>query len=260
MLIFGGVYSNVQALDKMIRIANKKGIPAQNVICTGDVVAYCADPELSVQRIKDWGIRCIAGNVELQLREGEEDCGCDFNDGSRCDLFSRQWYPFAQSELSKEAIDWMDQLPDHLSFRYAGLRGIVVHGSATYVSDYIFASTPWSEKEKQFELTGADFILGGHCGLPFSQARDNKFWLNPGVIGMPANDATSRVWYMVLDDSNGFNYEHKNFEYDHRTAAARMRSKKLTEAYALTLETGLWDNCEILPAAETAVQGVRIEF
>jgi predicted phosphodiesterase len=260
VLVFGGVYSNLQALEKMMEVANDLGIAPGNIICTGDVVGYCAEPEAVVQKIKTWGIHCIAGNVELQLRDGEEDCGCDFNEDSRCDIFSRQWYPFAQSALSTEAIQWMHQLPHHLEFQYAGLKGRVVHGSTTEVSGYVFASTPWEEKVKHLALANVDFILGGHCGLPFSQQNEEKYWLNPGVIGMPANDGTTRVWYMLLDDTNGFNFEHHSFEYDHTTAAAQMRAHKLPAAYALTLETGLWDNCEILPPAETAAQGQRISF
>lgn len=258
VLVFGGVYSNLQALESMIALANKFAIPAQNIICTGDVVGYCADPEAVVQKVRDWGIHCIAGNVELQLRDGEEDCGCDFNDGSRCDIFSRQWYPYAQSVLSQEAIKWMHELPHHLQLEYAGLKGRVVHGSVTEVSGYVFSSTPWQEKAQQLALAEVDFMLTGHSGLPFSEQQGNQHWLNPGVIGMPANDGTTRVWYMILDDTNGFAYEHHSFEYDHATTALKMRTHRLPEAYALTLETGLWDNCEILPPAETAAQGVKL--
>lgn len=258
VLVFGGVYSNLQALEKMMSLAADLNIAPQNIICTGDVVGYCADPEAVVQKVKDWGIHCIAGNVELQLRDGEEDCGCDFNDGSRCDLFSRQWYPYAQSVLSQEAINWMHELPHHIQLNYAGLKGQVVHGSVTEVSGYIFASTPWQEKARHLTLAEAGFILAGHSGLPFSEQQDGKHWINPGVIGMPANDGTTRVWYTLLDDTNGLTYKHHSFEYDHATAATRMRSHRLPVAYALTLETGLWDNCEILPPTETAAQGHKL--
>jgi len=44
LLLFGGVYSNYEAITRMRRIALDKGIPPDRVICTGDVVAYCADP------------------------------------------------------------------------------------------------------------------------------------------------------------------------------------------------------------------------
>jgi predicted phosphodiesterase len=260
LLVFGGVYSNLQSLERLMLLAKEHGIAPGNIICTGDVVGYCAEPEAVVEQVKNWGIHCIAGNVELQLRDGEEDCGCDFNDGSRCDLFSRQWYPYAQSTLSAAAIDWMHKLPHHLQFHYAGLRGRVVHGSTTEVSGYVFASTPWSEKAKQLEIAEADLILAGHAGLPFSQQEAGRHWLNAGVIGMPANDSTTRVWYLILNDDHDFTYQHQSFEYDHQLTAARMRKQGLPNAYALTLETGLWDNCEILPQQETAAQGQRLEL
>lgn len=260
LLVFGGVYSNLQALEHIMKIAQMRNVSPDRIICTGDVVGYCAHPEETVQVIRNWGIHCIAGNVELQLRDGEEDCGCDFNDGSRCDIFSRQWYPYAQSVLSERSIEWMHSLPHHLRFSYAGLQAHVVHGSFEQVSGYVFASTPWERKAEQLRAASADIMLGGHCGLPFHDQDSGKYWLNPGVIGMPANDATTRVWYMMLGDLEGLSYQHCAFNYDHSAAAQAMREKRLPEAYALTLETGLWDNCEILPAEETAVQGQRLEL
>lgn len=262
LLIFGGSYSNFQALEKMREIAKSEAIPASNVICTGDVVGYCAQPEETVQAVIDWGIHSIAGNVEIQLREGQIDCGCDFRSGSRCDTFSRQWYPFAKDRLSETSINWMQDLPDFLKFTYAGRKFIVVHGDWFNTSAYVFQSTAWEEKAKNFDASNSDVILAGHCGLPFSTDRYNKLWLNPGVIGMPANDATSRVWYMILDiDKTGeLLYTHYSFTYDNIKAAALMREKYLPEEYAKTLETGLWDNCEILPDRETSLQGLTIKF
>jgi len=42
IVIFGGVYSNLHALEALINYTTNCGIPPENVICTGDVVAYCA--------------------------------------------------------------------------------------------------------------------------------------------------------------------------------------------------------------------------
>ena len=53
-------------------------------------------------------------------------------------------------------------------------------------------------------------------------------------------------------------FRHLSYSYDHLTAARLMRETRLPQPYALTLETGLWDNCEILPEAETAAQGRKI--
>ena len=260
ILVFGGVYSNLQALQTMQSIAKAEGIAPDRIICTGDVVGYCAQPEEVVTAVREWGIHTIAGNVEIQLREGQDHCGCDFDAGSRCDVFSTQWYPYAQKSLSPASLEWMQTLPDFIDFRLGNKRGIVVHGSYHETSGYVFKSSPWPTKQQNFDATQTDLILAGHCGLPFSEEQNNKLWLNPGVIGMPANDATPRVWYMLLeaDQTGEVRYSHRAFEYDHGIAADLMLANHLPEQYALTLSTGVWDNCEILPDCETKMQGVPL--
>ena len=44
VLIFGGVYSNLQALEALQKTANALDIRPENIICTGDIVGYCAQP------------------------------------------------------------------------------------------------------------------------------------------------------------------------------------------------------------------------
>ncbi len=261
ILVFGGVYSNLQALERLMEIAVAEQIPAVNIICTGDIVGYCAQPEECLQRIRDWGIHCILGNVEIQLRDREEDCGCNFDDGSRCDLFSRQWYPFAKANVSEASVEWLQQMPDHLTFDYAGKRCTVVHGTVFKTAGYIFHSTDWSEKETNLAKAESEVILAGHCGLPFNDVQNGKYWLNAGVIGMPANDGTPRVWYMILDDAGPeLTFEHCAFDYDYQQAHQLMKQHHLPPQYAQTLLTGIWDNCEILPETETAQQGIVLDL
>lgn len=258
VLVFGGVYSNMQALEAIIQVAEQHDIAPKNIICTGDIVGYCAEPEAALQTVKNWGIHTILGNVEIQLRDKEEDCGCNFNEDSRCDIFSRQWYPYAQQNVSENSLKWLKTLPDHLTFEYANQKGIVVHGTFFETSGYMFKSTNWSEKERNFKAADANLILGGHCGLPFSDVKNGQYWLNAGVIGMPANDGTTNVWYMIMNDESNFTYEHQPLKYNYQQAHDLMQRHNLPPQYAKTLLTGLWDNCEILPVEETALQGQEI--
>ncbi len=261
LILFGGVYSNLQALERLVEIANEEGISPENCICTGDIVGYCAEPEETVALFRQWGAKSISGNVEQQLFEGAEDCGCDFMEGSRCDGFSKLWYPYSQMKLSEESIKWMGELPNHLAFTYGGKQVMVVHGSYNNVSEFIFESTPDHIKLDNFEQTQSDIIIAGHCGLPFHQKLGNRQWLNPGVIGMPANEGKTRVWYMVLEEINEeIKVSHNYFEYDHASANQLMIKNHLPEAYADTLLTGFWDNMEILPEAERQLQGKAYNF
>lgn len=261
ILLFGGVYSNLQALEAMKHLAEKENIAPENCICTGDIVGYCAQPEETVQLFKIWEPKSIAGNVEIQLREGAEDCGCDFRKGSRCDGFSQQWYLYAQSQLSKNSIDFVKTLPDHITFNYARKKVLVVHGSYFNTSEFIFKSTPWEIKAPNFEVNNYDVVIGGHCGLPFCDSKRDKLWLNPGVIGMPANDGTPLVWYAILNDKKGvLEYKHHTLNYNYKLTNNLMQNGLLPEEYARTIITGIWDNTEILPAVESGLQGFGIQL
>lgn len=261
VLLFGGVYSNYQALEAIIKVAKENAIASENCICTGDIVGYCAQPEETVTLFKNWGAMSISGNVEQQLFDDAEDCGCDFTEGSRCDGFSKLWYPYAKGQLSNDSIEWMGTLPNHITFNYAGKSIGIVHGSWDNVSDFIFESTADEFKLKNNKELNADVIVAGHCGLPFSQNIEQKHWLNPGVIGMPANDGTSRVWYMILEDKDGaLKYTHRYLEYDSETAFNLMKKNHLPMEYAETLVSGLWDNMEILNDAEKKLKGIPYNF
>lgn len=261
VLVFGGVYSNLQALEALRDKADRLGTPPENIICTGDIAGYCAQPEACIRFIAEWGVHAIAGNVELNLRDEQDDCGCNFNEGGRCDLNSRQWYPFVRENVSGRSLDWLKGLPDHLVFSYAGKKVAVVHGSWDYVSEFVFESTDWTIKDQSFLNSGVEVILAGHCGIPFTDAHQGKLWLNAGVIGMPANDGTPDTWYLLLDDRSGdLSFRFKRLTYDYQLAASLIRDKPLPQSYADTLVTGIWDNCEILPEEETRKQGKRLDI
>ncbi|HZH00299.1 MAG TPA: metallophosphoesterase family protein [Flavisolibacter sp.] len=259
LLFFGGVYSNLQALEALQQWATENSIASENIFCTGDILGYCAQPVECIQLIKSWGIQSIAGNVELQVRDKEADCGCDFKSGGRCDLFSRNWYSYIQSHIDEASIEWLYTLPHHMQIEYENQKIMIVHGSWFHTAEFIFASTPWQVKQENFLATETDIIIAGHCGLPFSDERDGKRWINPGVIGMPANDGTDRVWFGTMDRRDGgIHFQFHHLRYDNHKAYALMQANRLPQSYANTLLNGIWDNCEILPPDETARQGKEI--
>lgn len=281
LLVFGGAYSNLQALQAVRAEAERRGIPPQNVICCGDTAGYCADPEGCLDLIEDWGIHAIAGNVETNLVAGRDDCGCGFGDGSRCDMFAKLWYNYAANNISERNKAYMAALPDILRFTYAGKSVVVLHGSPRNQSEFVWRSTPAELKAQFGANAGAEVVIGGHCGLPFADSFElaadsrpsgrspspnrqpttgNGLWLNAGVIGMPANDGTPRTWFMTLDDKTGFDYHFHPLKYDHQGAKARMlNDRRLPVSYAATLTTGIWDNTEIMPPQEEAMEGIPLE-
>ncbi|MDC1481332.1 hypothetical protein N8146_03270 [Ascidiaceihabitans sp.] len=51
ILAFGGPYSNVQATKALFAKVKKRGTARENVICTGDVIAYCGAPLATVEMV-----------------------------------------------------------------------------------------------------------------------------------------------------------------------------------------------------------------
>lgn len=233
-------------------MADKRGISPSNIICTGDVVGYCAQPNECLSLIKKWGIHLIAGNVELQLANDEDACGCDFNAGSTCDTLSKNWYDYAKSSVKPVHLPFLKNLPEFITFTHNKTKYGVVHGSTTKTAEFIFKSSPWQVKQMSFDALSCRRILAGHCGLPFVDENEGLVWLNPGVIGMPANNGSTKVWYATIDANVHFH----ELTYDYKKAAHLMQSAALPVQYATTLKTGLWDNCDILPPEEANQQGL----
>ena len=256
VLVFGGPYSNLEATRALIALAGELGVPPERAICTGDVVAYCADPQAATDALREWGCPVLMGNCEESLGAGAEDCGCGFEEGSACDRLSAAWYAYASAELTGEARRWMARLPRRIRFTLSGRLFEATHGTPSQINRFVFASDCEAEKRAELDSVGADAMLAGHCGIPFTQAIGRRLWHNAGVIGMPANDGRRETWASLLEPGpDGVRVRLLPLRYDWAGAAAKMRARGLPEDYALSLESGLWPNCDVLPPAETAARG-----
>ncbi len=262
LLVFGGVYSNEQALDALFEFARARGIPSERWVCTGDVIAYCADARACLERVRDSGAILIAGNCEESLGAQAQDCGCGFAPGSSCDTLSASWYAHASSQMNADLRDYLAALPPRLYVKINGLKLAIVHGAPDETSRFVFASTPDRVLLHDIAASGCDGVLAGHSGLPFTRIMDGKIWHNSGALGMPANDGTPRVWCSVLTpgaQKRTLQIEHVALDYDYTGAASAMRKASLPEGYALALETGLWPSCDVLPKDELKTTGKRLE-
>jgi predicted phosphodiesterase len=259
-LIFGGPYSNLQATIAVLDEARRLGIPPERTICTGDLAAYCADPVATIALVRASGIPVVMGNCDEQLGAEAQTCGCGFPSGSTCESLSAAWFAFSNERVGAGQRAWLSTLPRRIDITTGGLRLAIIHGSVDMINQFVFATTPIAEKRRSLALADCDGVIGGHCGLPFTQVIDGRLWHNAGVIGMPANDGTSRVWFSVVTPvEGGIKIDHRALNYDHAQAAHAIQSAGLPPEYRLALSSGIWPSCDVLPPREVAEQGVRLE-
>ena len=249
VLIFGGPYSNLQATEALLARAAACGVAADHMICTGDVVAYCADPAETVAAVRATGCPVVAGNCEVQLAACAPDCGCGFVPGSTCDRLSAGWFAHADAALDGEARAWMAALPDMVVFTHAARRYAVIHGGVSDIARFLWPSDHDAEFLREIRLIEAevgpvDTVLAGHCGLPFSRRIGRVEWLNAGVIGMPPNDGMPKTRFALLSDGA---VRVERLAYDHAGARKAMRQAGLTHGYDVALGSGYWPSEDVLP-------------
>jgi predicted phosphodiesterase len=260
LLVFGGPYSNLAATAAMRQRSETLGIPASHVICTGDLVAYCAEPVETVDLVRDWGIHVVMGNCEESLAFEEPDCGCGFEAGSQCSTLALTWYRYADRRIDATQRRWMRGLPRAIEFQLAGLRFRVLHGSLASINEFVFASGDAATRRRQAEAAGVDAIIGGHSGIPFGQRIGDRYWLNAGVVGMPANDGGRHGWYMLLEPAGkGLRCSWYRLDYDFEASRASTIAAGMVE-YGEALASGLWPSMDILPETERRQRGRPLDL
>ncbi len=248
VLLFGGPYSNLQASQALLAVARALGIGPDRRICTGDVIAYCANPAETLALWQD-NARITAGNCERQIAAGAEDCGCGFAPGSSCEVSSRAWFPHARAAISPAARQALAALPDVILFEHGARRYAVIHGGVSDVARYLWPVSPQAAFQREIDLLQArvgalDGVIAGHCGIAFERRIGAVHWINAGVIGMPPNDGTRQGEYAILG-RDGLRFA--RLDYDARAARAAMIRAGLTQGYEEALLSGWWPSEDILP-------------
>lgn len=251
LLLFGGPYSNLQASEALLEFARHEGFAPSQVICTGDLVAYCAQPAETVALFRDFGCPVLAGNCEKQLAAHALDCGCGFEDGTACDLLSAGWYAHANRCIDEADRRWMADLPDLIRFEQAGKTYVVVHGGATAINRFLWRVSDEAEFQEEFDhltkiLGPFDGVIAGHSGIAFERQVAGKHWINAGAIGLPPHDGQQLTQFAMLSHAGCQFHE---LTYDVREAVAQMEAAGLTQGYHKTLQNGIWPSEDVLPEA-----------
>ncbi len=245
----GGVYSNPYALRAFLDDARRRG--CQRLFCLGDLGGFGAEPDAVWPLLVDNGVECIAGNYDVAIGRGDEECGCGYRD-PRDNEFAQLIYDFTKAHTSADFAAWMRSLEIEHRETIEGLDVHLVHGSPLVLNDFFWESLDDEEVRLRVETSGADVLCCTHTGLPWQKRVDGCLVVNVGALGRPANDGRREVWYAVVDlDDGRAEAELVPLAYDWQAHAASMRAAGLPEPFVETVETGWWTTClEVVPPLE----------
>jgi diadenosine tetraphosphatase ApaH/serine/threonine PP2A family protein phosphatase len=251
--LIGGMYSNYQALVSTLADISRRG--ADSTYFLGDLGAFGPHPDRVPELLIERGIRGIQGNYEESLSSGATDCNCGYTD-PRDNYYAQISYDYTASNTSDALKAWMGTLPKMMRIEAGGFRILLSHGSPRKINEFLWRSTsPDAFLNRMCDDFQADIIVCTHSGIHWhKQIAPKRHVINAGVIGRPANDGRTNVWYTMLTVRNGAaEVEFVPVEYDHSSLAREMREEKLPPEFIETIETGWWTTClEVLPAKERA--------
>lgn len=251
LAFIGGIYSNYHALVATLDDVAGRGADATYFL--GDLGAFGPHPDRVPELLIARGIGGIQGNYEESLSTRAEDCHCGYTD-PRDNHFAQLSYDYTFARTSDALKDWMGTLPREIRLTADGMRFLLVHGSPRRINEFLWRSTsPDPFLEKLCSDYDADAIVCTHTGLHWHKAlASGKHVVNAGVIGRPANDGRTNVWYTIVE-TDPFKVEFVPVTYDHLALADEMRRERLPEEFVETVLTGWWTTClEILPPKERA--------
>ncbi len=253
--IFGGAYGNLQATQAVLNKATELGFQKSEIVFTGDMVAYCANPIETVELIRLSVGQIIMGNCEEAIATNSSNCGCGFEEGTTCNTLSIQWYNYCLSKMTPKMAYWMRSLPKQLVLTIGDYDFLATHGSPNSINQFIFPSNLGSWED----TTNLDGYIVGHSGIPFIGEVNNKPWLNSGACGMPANDGTPRIWFATINsDHDKLTIETHSLEYDFSDAQTNMHKASMENGYMHCLANGIWPSHDVLPAVELSQTGLEL--
>jgi pyruvate-formate lyase-activating enzyme/predicted phosphodiesterase len=249
--VCGGPYANPHALRAWVQDAHRRG--AERLVCLGDLGGFGAECDAIWPLLAEGDVECIAGNYDIAIGRGDDDCGCGYSD-ERDNHFAQLMYDYTRYHTSAEFAAWMRELPGELRETIGGVDVHMVHGSPLVVNDFLWESLDDDELRMRARASGADVLLCTHTGIPWLRHVDETLIVNVGTVGRPANDGRRETWYAILELVDGrAQAELVPLSYDWRAQAAAMRAAGLPEPFVETVETGWWTTClEIVPPPERA--------
>lgn len=220
------MHSNLAALQSVLgRIDSLK---CDRVICCGDIVGYCAQPNEVIELVRENCTVSIRGNHDIAVLDPRE--AEDFNTIAREAIF------WTRGELTTDNIDYLRSLKDQEKIDDI----ILAHGSLLDPDEYIY--TP-HQAGKSLEIAPCRITAVGHTHYPevykyipsTGLSRDliasegdvtleegARFMINAGSVGQ-SRDGDWRAAFAVYDDEGSGMVEIYRVDYDVQSTMESIR-------------------------------------
>lgn len=227
--VLADIHANLPALDAAVAAVERHDV--DRWLCAGDVVGYGAQPAACIERVRELGARCVAGNHDLMVLGELSD-----EDVPRLARDAVRW---TRSALSPADAAWLRALPRRASWGTVAL----AHGGLDDPERYVLSAADAVGELRRLGEGGEELLVLGHTHLPLAVAERSgalrtadrtvlppgeRAVLNPGAVGQSRERRDILARALVLDPA----MREARFvavPYDVERALAALRARGLDE-------------------------------
>jgi putative phosphoesterase len=223
--VISDIHANLEALSAVL--SEMEGLDAY---CLGDLVDYGANPNEVVDEVRKRGVVCILGNHDQAAITG---------DASRMNPMAALSSEWTARNLTSESLTYLKKLPMDLGREFERTKARFFHGSPDDpLWEYVDPSTHRMIFGHYLARLGVGLLGLGHTHVPYVWKDRRGIVFNPGSVGQP-RDGDRRASYTLLTAEEGdVDVKVRRVEYDHESAASKIRAAGLPGFFADRLYTG----------------------
>ncbi len=230
--LIADIHANIEALDAVI--AHLEAQAVDLIICAGDLVAYGANPNRVIERLKEKGITSVAGNYDDAVAWNKPKA-------------SRKASSKLNEPLKQAALEWskaiirpenkayLKSLPWHIQYQFKGKSISILHAGLKHLDD-------WLEPENEALFANladklkSDVVVLAHTHRAFEFKYKNTLFINPGAVGRSLNGDTRAACATLT--LNTLKPQFYLLEYDLAAAIEAIRKTEMPRGIALLVSKG----------------------
>jgi putative phosphoesterase len=187
------IHGNAIALESVLTDIKNKNV--DKIIVLGDLCFRGSEPKRSLDIVRSLNTEVIKGNADEWVIRGviEGEVPSTANEMMNKE---RDW---TVSQLDKEGITYLKNLPVELNLEYSRIKIHAFHATPTSLFDVI---EPFADDEDIKKVlmanTDSDLYVYGHIHKPYIRYLNSKCIINTGSVGLPF-DGLNHSSYAIVE-------------------------------------------------------------
>jgi putative phosphoesterase len=207
--LISDIHGNLPALKAVLKDAGNANV--KQIWCLGDLVGYIPFPNECIELIRKKASASIAGNYDLKVIDFEHKESEWKKSKKQAKLDAFEWN---SRHLNPRSRKYLRSLPRNIRRKIGKFKILLTHGSPQSIDEPVL---PQTHQERLLELgktAKADVILMGHTHRFMNRKVGNKWFINPGSVGLPVM-SDLRASYALLEVSKDkIEVTEKKIQYD----------------------------------------------